>query len=393
LAKDEQKVITVKANVLSTAVNGSSASTTIDSYGYSGVNTSNSFSVTDDVSGQVVTIGVGSAVISSVSDDSTASTVLGYTTEMVQVGKWKITANNEDLKLKKITFMSTDDTFAADTTVGNYGSLALYNGSTKLGDCVLTLGDVVCSGLDFVIPANDFKTITLKSTINNNLDEGSINSFVVKSNSADDLEIQASSGLLASSDITASAVTSTYYRFEEAVPTIAGVSLGTSLDLSAAADVFKFSVTNNGSRAMKMVTSTVTMNASGLATGGTIGTWKLWDSAGNLLSVTSTDLTSTTVSLAVIFNVTTTEVSINPGDTKTFTVTADTTNAMTGKTSGTVTLSGSMTGNTQWNGSTWGTGSIDYQYMPVGSTTYCSTRSATKASTITITGSTLSRSI
>ena len=424
LAKDQQTTISVKAKVLTTATGA--ASTTLDSYTFIGSDTGNSTSVTDDVVGQDTTVGSGSVTISAVTDSSAASVVLGPTgSTQVQVGKWKLLGSTEELTLKKITFITRDDSFADDTTSGNFGNFSLYNDATKLADCVYTTGDVVCTGMALVIPADDYKYITLKSTINNTLDVASINTFVVKSDSNTDMEIQGSSGsLLAVTAIGTSAAesriaTSTYYKYEQGYPTLAAGSTGSSLNLGTASEIFRFTVTNSGARAINATSFAMTISATGLAGNGTatgtISAIGLYDEVGTQLASSTAGLSGggvadvtgvvaydTDGSAAVTFNTTgdnnfgnlLTEYLINPSETKTFVVKANTANVLSGKTTGTVTVSGSMTGNTTWDGtSAWGSGAIIYSYMQFGSSAYGASQIATRASDATIYGSTLSRTL
>lgn len=416
LAKDEQKVIKVMASVLSTATGA--ASTTVDSYTYIGNDTQNTTTVTDDVSGQVITLGTTAVTISAVSDDTASSQVMGPVSTPVQVGKWKVEVSNENATLSKITFTAKDGaTYADDTTVGNFSALALYDGSTKLGDCTLTSGNVVCSGFNLVILADSYKYLTLKAVINESLDAASINGFVVKSDSNSDLEIR-TTNLLGINSINGNGAntgfaTSTMYKFETAYPTVVAESTADkTLASNATAEIFKFSLTNKGTRAMKFTTTTIAIAATGLTNAsystGTIGVWKLYDDAGTLLSSTSTTgiaggangvlsgVTNfvTTGSLNVTFgqgigseSSLLSEYLIDPGVTRTFTVKANTTNVTAGKSSGKITVYGSMTGNTTSDGAgSWTAGSVNYDYKPVGSSSYNGTQTATKGTEATLNG-------
>lgn len=422
LAKDQQKTISVKAKILTTATGV--ASTTIDSYTYIGSDTGNSTSVTDDVSGQVITVGSGAVTFSAVSDTSAVSTILGPSgSSQVQVGKWKALGSTEELTLKKITFTTRDETYADDTTSGNFGTFSLYDGSTLLGDCVYTTGDVVCSALNLVIPADSYKYVTLKASINNTLDVDSINTFVIKSDSNTDMEVQGSSGLLATSAINTSGAdsriaTSTYYKFHQGYPTLATASSGSTLNLSTAAEIFRFTITNSGARAINATSVAMTISATGLTNAsfatGTLSKFRLYDEGGTELASSSAKGLAggvhaadgsaasyeTDGSIDVTFNQTNdtnsalAEYIINPGETKTFIVKADTSDVLDGKTSGTVTVSASMAGNTVWDGAgAWGSGALIYSYMQFGSTSYGANQAEVKATDATIYGATLSRSI
>ena len=377
------KVFVLKALVASSASNGNLTSN-VDTYTYVGKNTGNSNTGTN-VQGQTVTIGSATAGLTAVSDGSTASKIYGPSgTTQVQVGKWKLQANNEGLTLNKITFEVVNDSLVADTNSGNWGTFSLYDGSTLLGTGTYVAGYVSFTGLTVSVDVDSYKVLTLKCTINGSgtMDSGHINAIVIKSNSNTDMEIRSQSGsLLATSAINGGAVsnyaTSSFYKFDDAYPTIAAASLGSSLSLGSASQIFKYTVTNSGTRDMRFASTTITVNAAGLATGGSIGTFKLYEAndaggLGTLLASNSTvTLTSTTTSVSPVFNVGNqsngmlADFEIAPGATRTFIVVADTTNATVGKSTGMVSVSAKIGGSTGWSGTAWNTGNWFYQYTPV----------------------------
>ncbi len=423
VAKNQTKVLTLKALVLSGAGNGN-VSTTIDSYTYTGVSTGNTQSVTDDVGGQTITVGSAAVTITAVTDATSASKIYGPSgSTEVQLGKWKLAAANESVTLNKLTLTVKDDTFADDTAAGNFGTLSLYDGSTKLGSGSFVAGKVAFTGLSLTVPADGYKTLTLKGAINpsGTMNSSSTNTFVITDNSNTNMEIRSGSGaLLAATDINTAALTgfatSTFYEFHDAVASIANNDLGTSLETSASARIFKFTITNTGTRDLRLTTTTINVNVSGLTASaafatGTIGTWKLYEDNGSgglgtLLStatdnglaggagVTGYDAQSSgtvTFGDGVDENSMFDNFVISAGASRTFIMTADTTDVLDGKTQGVVTVSASLAGSTGWNGTAWNVGNAYYFYTPVGTSTEVGP--VRHSDSYTVTGSTLSRSL
>ncbi|MEK7131695.1 MAG: hypothetical protein AAB797_03110, partial [Patescibacteria group bacterium] len=202
---------------------------------------------------------------------------------------------------------------------------------------------------------------------------------------------------------------STNYMFHDAypvavVPTL--LPLGTVLELGANTKIFKYTVTNPGTRDLKLGTTTVTFIASGLlaSAGATssIGDWRLYEDnglggLGTFLARTSTRGYSGGInvsnagtstgyvtgdfiqsgSLLLDFGPSNSQnnmfdaFSIAPGSSRTFIVTADTSNIGLGRgsTLGTVTISTKITGTTGFGTSpNWNTGNLVYYYTPVGGT-------------------------
>lgn len=409
IAKNQIKVLTVKAKILSSSGNGN-VSTTVDSYTYTGVSTNNTQTVTTDVGGQTITIGSASVSITAVNDSTTVSRVLGPSgTTEEQLGKWKVAVNNEDVILSKITFTSRDNSFADDTTAGNFGALSLYDGATKVASGTYVAGNVVFSGFALPITADGYKVLTLKAIINSasTINTASINEFVVTSDSNSDLEIKSAAGSMLSTAVinTANAAdsrfaTSTFYKFHAAYPLVGGVNAAGTLVTGATSKIFKYAISNNGTKDLRITTTTVTVSVTGLTgdntSTGTIGAWKLYEASsggdlGTRLASTSTTgiagganavmsgVTNfvTTGSLDITFgqlnddNSAFDSFTIAPGATRTFWVTADTTNITAGKSTGTINVTGSITGSTGWNGTNaFNTGNIYYSYSLDNGTTY-----------------------
>jgi hypothetical protein len=82
---------------------------------------------------------------------------------------------------------------------------------------------------------------------------------------------------------------------------------------------------------------------------------------------------------------------ISAGGSRTFIMTADTTNAFGGKTQGVVTISPMLDGSTGTNGLSWSTGVMEYYYTPVGGSE--NGTAYTASDSYDVIGGSLSRSI
>lgn len=395
VAKSQTVTLQLKAYVVSAA--SGVVTTSLSSYSYTG-KSSNTSGSGDLVAGQQVTVGAGNLNITAVSDATTISKVYGPGQTGVQLGKWKFAAANDDVTLEKLTLQSVYSNGAgAATTLGTFGSLSLYeeNGIAPVATASYVNGDVVFTSVASLIPMNSYKVYVLKGTTNASgvITNNTSTAFVVKSDSNTDLEARSASGaLLSTADINYNSAsnaggaeyrlaTSTSYLFHDAYPTAAAVSLGTSLPLDSQAKIFKFSVTNSGTRDLRLASTTVNLTVSGLvgnagSTGGTISDFRLYeDNAGALgtyLANTSTITVNSSTSnpISVGFGIANDQNSlldnfiIAPGTTRTFIVTADTTNMLAQKSTGSVTVSSKIAGSTGWSGTAWNTGNLLYYYTP-----------------------------
>jgi hypothetical protein len=271
--------------------------------------------------------------------------------------------------------------------------LSLYEegSATPLDTATYVNGDVVFEGFSSVIAMNDYKVYVLKANTNasGNLTQNTTTAFVVKSDSNTDIEARSDAGsLLGTAEINYNSsatngsaevrfATGTSYIFHDAYPTMSAASLGTTLPLDSQAKIFKFSVTNSGTRDLRFASTSVAVTVSGLATGGAISDFRLYEDNGSgglgtyTAQYTTTVNSSTSNPVNVNFNAANaqnnllTNFVIAPGTTRTFIVTADTTSMLVGKTTGSVTVSAKISGSTGWSGTAWNTGNLFYYYTPV----------------------------
>ena len=447
--KNTSKVITVKAH-LNAKTTAAQFATKFTSFNYVGVSTSNTTSETVSVpTGQTMTISAANVMLSAVNDSSTISSIrLPNSVTAQQLGKWRIEAQNEGVTLDKLTLQVKDGLYADDTTAGNFGKLYLYdsaNLTTPLAEADY-VGGTSNGYVEFTkssmltLAADSVKYLVLKGVVSGSgtMNPASVNAFAIKSNSNSYMEIRSTSGgLLATSaiDETASDVaadkvnfaTSTYYLFHNAAPTIANNTLGTSLQLSSQAKLFRFTVTNNGDREMRLTTTTVKVSASGMTAStafatGTITNWQLFEAnasgePGTLLASTSTyQLTGGVMpagtsyvnsalgnSLSISFgpavdsNSLFDNFTVAAGSYRTFILTGDTTGIFNGKTQGTVSVTAQLDGATGFVAGAgsyegyWADGVMEYYYTPVGGVE--NTTAYVASDSYDVIGDTLSRSL
>ena len=323
-------------------------------------------------------------------DASTIAKIYGPSQTGVQLGKWQLTSANDDITLSKISFTLVNPADGVTlSTSGDFGTLSLYDGGVSpIATASYVSGDVVFSGFSSTVAINTNKTYTLKGNINDsgNMSSGQAVAFVVKSDANSDMEARSAAGsLLGTADINENAnsnagsaetkiATSTKYMFHDAYPTVATLSADTSLKTDSAAKVFRFTVTNGGSRPLNFTSTSLYLASSGIVGIGQITTFKLYDDNGsgspvNLLSTgSSLTITSSSPTGTTHLSGFTQTVTINAASSRTFIVTADTSAVVSTKTAGTISLSPSVTGTTGMGTSAWNTGNFFYTYTPTGGT-------------------------
>lgn len=389
IAKSQTKTLKLMAYIVPGQTGTLSSS--IFSASFVGKDSNNTGDLSSTVIGQTVTVGSGSLRITAVADASTISRIYGPDQTGVQLAKIQAEATSDQVTLNKITFQSVYSGNGADATnLGTFGSFSLYEegGTTPLDTANYVNGDVVFTGFSSTVPMDGYKVYVLKGNTNGSgvITPNTTTAFVVKSDSNTDIEATSGAGsLLGTAEIYTTSTnaglpeskfaTSTSYLFHDAYPSIQGVSLGSALTLDSQAKIFKFSVTNSGSRPLRLASTTVSISVSGLV-GGSISDFRLYEdnngSLGTYLAQYVATLTSSSVSFGPTFNATNDQNSmfdnlvVNANSTRTFIVTADTSAMNTGRASGsTLTLTAKIAGSTGWNGSTWSTGNMLYYYTPV----------------------------
>lgn len=323
--------------------------------------------------------------------------------------------------LDRMTFYVSLPSGATNVSASEFGTLYLYEGDAITGTPIASGNYVGGSGNGYVqfvnpgmmtVPKDTIKSLTLAGTINGSgtMTPARVEAFFVGTDSDTTyMQIRKSSGgLLADADINVGSATagtsdtgatSTFYLFHNAAPVLANSALSSTFNLSAEEPIFRFTISNPGDRDLRLSTTTIKVNATGLTSNGTtatgtIGTWKLWeaDGAGNkqtMLASTSTctigggtvpgSCNYTNNTLSVQFdqvnqasNLLNNYV-VPAGSSRTWVVTANTTNVSNGGSgSRTVTISGMLDGATGYsygdatNEDNWANGVMLYHYIPVG---------------------------
>ncbi|MDO8557920.1 MAG: hypothetical protein Q7S09_01855, partial [bacterium] len=366
-----------------------------------GLSTSNSITPPTNAEAlQTVTFGAGTLKITK--DSSSPVEQILTPANGVLMGTWKFEAKNEDLSLKKVTFtvLRGDGLPASNAPTGNFGQLSLKDGSTTLATGSLVNQSVVFSGFNLTIPASGSKNLSLYSdlTSSGTQSPGSIAMWTIATDTTPtDIDVTGSAGQLTKANIdggTNSAgasgaestfATSTRFLYHNSKPVVAAASNTPSGSKTPQSTdtLFIFTITNSGTRDMRISSLSVTVSVSGNMTNGASvvsdidlydGTQKIGDNGKNFSGAdTFTFLGGASGTKEFVFNTSndTTNNSfdnfvISAGASKTFTLKADTSNVRAGLTTSLATVSTKVNGTTGFStGTTWNEGDVEYYYTPV----------------------------
>ncbi len=430
------KVVQIVGDV-SSAVSSGSYVWGLSSFTYIGLSTNNP-QTGDPVLGQTMTVGAANVIISAINDTTTVSKLYTPSTAPVQLGKWKVEAQNEDVTLNKITFLVSRPDGSTKTEASEFGTLSLYDAdamSASLDESPYASGNVRFEKSNMLtIKANTTKYLVLMGQITGSgvMSPATTSAFFIAPTSTTNFEMLRSSGGTVENTMldfgasgqtyNATHATTTFYLFHNAAPKIVSETLanGTALSKLTQSQIFRFTVTNQGDRPMKMSTTTINVQVSGLlASGATSGTGTIYgfelhdaegagfnsqtlatsslanntNSSGGVtgsaciaggIGATASDATgacanSVTSSLNLVFGVDSDsqslfeDIQIAPGASRTFVLTANTNNIAAGRTSypSTVTVSASLAGSRGYvsgnatHEANWADGVIQYFYTPV----------------------------
>lgn len=333
--KDQTVVVSVYADVLSSATG--SATTTVDASGISGYGVASSKNLSStpasDVVGQTITFSAATLTIKADANKPVSQIVLAGSTG-IDLNKINLEANRENLTLKKITL----DVVPASTTLwtdaqiaANFSKIYLYDGSTPLntGGASINSSDglVTISGLNVALTQGTPKVLTVKAdmTGSGTLTSKSIASVLVHSSSTDYLEVYSSSGLLSSGVTLTSYAEGNKMLFTDAAPTIAWAGDTGGVRTPDSADVIgKYTITNAGVRPITVSTITIKVTVSGWAVDdtGSVSTFGLYDASDNSLASHTATINTSTVSTTANFASLTEEIAA--GGSKTYTLKANT---------------------------------------------------------------------
>ena len=172
----QTKVLVAKADIQASASTGTVSvvisSANVDDYISAQDEESNSVTPTGSVSGPTITIAsAGTVTIARAPDDTETRAGLVVAGDEVVLAKFRFTAQNEDLELKKIKIgvVNSATAVSSSATADEVSMLKLYDGSTLLAEQPLdsSNGLATFTGLSgFVVPKDSSKTLTVKADLN-----------------------------------------------------------------------------------------------------------------------------------------------------------------------------------------------------------------------------------
>lgn len=400
IAKSQSKVLSLYADVLSSATENDSFYVSVAASGVSGYGVSSSKSIESTPAAalalQTITVKAPSLTIAADSSKPTSKIVLAGQTG-VELNKIRLEASNEDLELRKITLqlLSASSTWkTATSTAPNFAMVYLYDGSTLLQSAsVNSVTGKVLFALDsskyVTLPQSQQKVLTLKADVSGSgiLEPTSVVAVMVNSSSTDDMEVYSSQGQLAEGSITVtSSSTSNYFLFHDAAPTITNALSNATGKIGQSTDVVgKFTIANSapaGGRTLTLESFAVVASLSlSPSSSSSVTNFRLYDEADQLVATSAattiygygvTASSTATVTFASTSGAWVTQ-EIGANSSKTYTVKADTSNiesavSNAGTTNTTLSLKVDGTkGYLSTDGSTgpeyyWNTGGVVYRY-------------------------------
>ena len=392
ISKSESKVISVYADILSSADANDKVQTKVEASGVSGYGIDSSKDISDsvdtEVSGQTITFQTGTVTIKR-DADAPSTQIIVADSSGVELNKISFEARNEDLTLKKITLqlVSASTTWSVDDIAQNIARVYLYDGSDLLnaaGTPVGATGTIVISGLNVTLPQDQTKVLTVKADItpSGTLTSKSVGGIKVYSTSSTDLKIYSAQGVMNDGITLTSNAQSNYFLFTDSAVEVADAYDGSTTKTPSSDDeIARFTITNNGSRTITLNNIKVEISASGLGSG-EVTAFKLYDDAGveidssadlysdESCSTSVSKLDSTTSTVYAVFTPASDKTQeIAAGSSKTYVIKADTSDIRTGLGSGEhVYLSTKIGGDKGYNSAKddlWNDSYITYKYTPV----------------------------
>ena len=174
----QTKILVAKADIQASASTGTVSMNVSSSDISAQDEESNSVDPTGSVTGPTITIASGGTVtIARAPDDTETREGLVVAGDEVVLAKFRFTAQDEDLELKKIKIgvVDTYGSTTSDNTADEVSMLKLYDGSTLLAEQPLdsSTGLATFTGLSgFVVPKDSSKVLTVKAQLNS-ISEGS----------------------------------------------------------------------------------------------------------------------------------------------------------------------------------------------------------------------------
>jgi len=391
IAKSASKVLSIYADVLSSADTDNTLYVSVAASGISGYGVASAKALSSTpsgaIAGQTITIKTGTLTITRDAAAPASKIALAGQTGL-ELNKIKFESANEDLTLKKITLQlttaSSSQWTVATSVAANVTKVYLYDGATLLnsGGTDLVSGDAVIAGLSLILSQDTPKVLTVKVDVTGSgtMTPKSVGGIQVKDATTASMEVYSSQGLMSSGITLTSNASSTYFLFHNAAPTIANAYSFTGTKTPGSTDIVgKFTITNAGTRTITLASTTITGTLAGqVNTSSSATTFRLYDEADTLIASATgfVSATSTNSTADFAFASFSPAQEISPAGSKTYTVKADTSNIRYGTlTSGVapilqMKISGakgflatdvSPSSELFWNG-----GNVSYGYTPVG---------------------------
>lgn len=418
ISKSQSKVLSLYADVLSSATDNDSFYASVASAGVSGYGVSSSKSLSSTPSAalalQTITVKSPTLTIAASASKPTSKIVLAGQ-KGVELNQFRFEAFNEDLTLRKITVQMLSATSSgtstigtATSTAGNFSMLYLYNGNDLLQSAsVNSQTGKVLFALDsskyVTLPQSQQKTLTLKADISDSgiMTPTSVLAVMVNSSSTTDMEVYSSQGQLAEGSIAVtSSSTSNYFLFHDAAPVITNALTNATGKIGQATDVVgKFTIGNSApanGRTLTLESFAVVASLSlSPSSSSSVTNFRLYDENDQLIGTSSattiygygvTASSTATITFASTSGAWVTQ-EIGAGASKTYTVKADTSNieaavANAGTTNTTISLK--VDGTKAYNSIDtatgpeyyWNTGGVIYRYTQASTNTQFGTNYA-----------------
>lgn len=338
-----------------------------------------------NVTGQAIQIAASTLTITKKTSEDTNSRILSPEMSKAPISKLEFKVGSSDLDLEKLTFTVS----STNANARNYTKLYFTSADNSISkeasfsgsDAVVNIGTGT-NAIKLLANGTYYFYVKVDTNVSGFMLGGSVDAIGLKSTSTDDMIVRDNTGSQSATTITAANnyALSNYMVFHDANPVMSISSGQPTGSLNAAADVAKVSITNPGKVTLNVNKLKVSANTSGLGATGAISAFKLYRGSTLLASSASLPLTSTSGELDYEFDLTADPLTVTPGETVVLTVKANTTQATSGKTSGTVNLFTAIKSNqgylvadddTLYNGEEpyWYESNIQYKYLPSGAST------------------------
>lgn len=274
-----------------------------------------------------VVIAAGVLTATAGTDTADKSILLAKSGVEYSVATFKLTSQYDSSNITEMTIVNSS-TLASDARIS---SVKLYDGSTLLGtDFVMSNSTTISLDTNsLIVPANGYKNVTVKVVLNT-IDDVTQSSSTFRANLTQ-IKYKGSAGseLTKSTDLYGNVM-----QIRKTRPVFANVSLGSSGLGAAEEEVLKFTVTADSNE--EVVITSLTFTEEGSVTS-SVSNFKLYVDDSEKASVTSGVPTFTGL----------TNVSVAAGQTRTFSVRANTTGVAVDKTYG-ISLEKTTVGNVTW---------------------------------------------